>query len=588
MEVSTRMGQRLTLGLTRALWTLLTFSAGCMVWAEARAEGVAATGLPGKELVNMHCVRCHLAPEPTDVSRELWPKVLASMGLYLGFAGDELPDFLTARLVEKPFAEYNVEKTLVDTLGNEHRITSFKPFVLTTPLMSESDWLSIRNYFVENAVPMAQMFLPQPEHPVLEGFTPNFPALDIEPNGLVFTTLVDEDKQRLYVGRAVWNIRIDAAEKPDDLLALDLKTGKRIGYTELPTEPTDLELTETGFRLSQHGEMPIQEGNGQATITDWTGFGSGEVRTRMLVNGMHRITQHHTQDLNGDGLDDIVATMFGDGNQGSGGGRFSIFWQTEDFAELWEDAPAQIPNGPMAGGLRETVLVERAGMISSQISDFNNDGAPDIALLTAQAAQDVMLFVNDGKGAFTPMIVKQYTPSFGGNSIYADDMDGDGLTDLVVINGDFSTKLPTDGFTQPKTYHGLRIFRNNGDLTFTERYFYAMHGALKSAITDYDGDGDPDIALIAQYPRWEWEAPHTFVYLENRGSLEFRPSSLAPEYFGVWTSIEAADVNDDDKPDIVLGLANWPRFAPAAWTTRKIMAGRNGEAATITFLLNDY
>ena len=56
--------------------------------------------LTGKELVDIHCVRCHLAPEPSDVSKELWPTVLAGMGLYLGFQGDELPDFVSAEPVE--------------------------------------------------------------------------------------------------------------------------------------------------------------------------------------------------------------------------------------------------------------------------------------------------------------------------------------------------------------------------------------------------------------------------------------------------------------------------------------------------------
>ena len=584
MEVRTRLGNR----LTHALVVLFTLSTGCMSWVEARAQGPATTGKSGKELVEIHCIRCHLAPVPADVSKELWPKVLAGMGLYLGFQGDELPDFLTARPIDKPFSDYNVEKTLVDVIGNEHRITTFKPFVIDTPLMSVEDWIKIRDYFVDNAPPMAEMFLPKPDHPALTGFTPTFPNLDLEPNGLVFTTLVDEEHQRLYVGRAWWNIRIAGTEKPDDLVALDLKTGKRLGYSELPTEPTDLKLTKNGIRLSQHGEMPVQEGKGQATITDWTGFETGEPRSRMLVGGMHRITQMQTADLNGDGLEDILATMFGDGNQGSGGGRFSIFWQTPEFAMLWENAPDKIPNGPLEGALTETVLLQRAGMISAQIADFNNDNAPDIALLAAQALQEVVLFINDGKGKFTQKIVKQYSPAFGGNSIYTDDMDGDGFQDLVVINGDFSTKLPTDGFTQPKTYHGLRIFKNNGDLTFTESYYYPMHGALKAAVTDYDADGDADIALIAQYPRWEWETPHTFVYLENQGGLKFAPSSLPREYFGVWTSIEAADVNADHKPDIVLGLANWPRFVPSDWTTREIMGDRSGNAATITFLVNNH
>ena len=226
--------------------------------------------------------------------------------------------------------------------------------------------------------------------------------------------------------------------------------------------------------------------------------------------------------------------------------------------------------------------------MSTGIADFNNDGRPDIALLTAQSVQELILFVNLGNGLFAQRVVIEYTPAFGGNSLYAEDMDGDGQTDIVVVNGDFSTGGIEGGLTQPKAYHGLRILRNNGDLTFTERYFHPMHGALKSAITDYDGDGDLDIALIAQYPRWEWEEPHTFVYLENQGGFEFEPASLARDNWGLWISVEAADVNADDKPDIVLGLANWPAFVPPDWTTRKIVVGRNGEVPTITFLLNDH
>ena len=142
--------------------------------------------------------------------------------------------------------------------------------------------------------------------------------------------------------------------------------------------------------------------------------------------------------------------------------------------------------------------------------------------------------------------------------------------------------------TRLKSYQGLRIYRNNGDLTFTEGYFYPMHGAMKSAIADYDGDGDEDIAMIATYVNWDREKPETFVYLENQGDLEFLPSSLAREDFGIWFSVEAADVNADQKPDIVLGLGNWPNFVPADWTTRPIVEERNGEVPTITFLINNH
>ena len=573
----------------RSVLMAITLPAACAIWANAGAQSDEMPQFTGKELVDIHCVRCHIAPSPTQLAKEEWPRLLAAMGLYMGMKGDELPDFVSVEPRESQSPQ-TTSRTLYDAEGNEDTINAFKEFVIAEPLVGEADWLAIRNYFVDNATPMADMFLSPPQHPLIEGFVPTIPELDIEPNGLVFTTLVDEAAQRLYVGRAVWpDPDIEPEDQdPDDLLAFDLNTGRRIGYSVLPFEPVDLELTDSGIRLTIHGENPMEIGNGQATITDWTGFGTRESRTRMLANGLQRITQHLTHDLNGDGLEDILVTMFGNGNLAVGGGRFSIFWQTPEFAELWEDAPAEIPQGPLQGALRETVLMERAGIMHTGIADFNQDGRPDIALLTAQGLQEIILFINHGNGLFTQQVVKQQAPGFGGNSLYVEDMDGDGHMDIIVVNGDFSSRGPEEGYTPPKQYHGLRIFRNNGDLTFDQQYFYPMHGALKSAITDYDGDGDQDIALIAQYVRWEWEQPHTFVYLENQGGFEFEPSTLAREFFGVWTSVEAADVNGDDKPDIVLGLANWPRFVPSDWTTREIMAGRNGEAATITFLLNDH
>ena len=581
---------RSKISLVQRVSTMTALAAACAIWTNAHAQSGQDPHFTGQELVDIHCVRCHLAPDPTDVSREIWPRVLARMGLYLGFQGDELPDFMSVEL-EEASRPYEIEKTVHDAQGNEHMIRAFKAFVVSDPLIDEADWLQIRDYYVENAPPMADMVLPPPQHPPLEGFIPSVPALDIEPNGLIITTLVDEARQLLYLGRAWGTLGDNEArenEKSDELLAFDLKTGRRVGYAELATDPTDLKLTETGVRLSVHGEFPVEIGNGQSSITEWTGFDTRESRSRMLVNGLHRITQHHTHDLNGDGLEDIVATMFGDGNLATGGGRFSVFWQSPEFADAWQDAPAEIPRGTLQGTLRETVLLERAGPISSTIADFNGDDRPDIALLTAQGLQEVVLFINHGNGLFTQQIVEQHTPSFGGNSVYAADMDSDGQTDIVVINGDFSTQAPDNGFTQPKAYHGLRIYRNNGDLTFTESYFYPMHGALKSAITDYDGDGDQDIALIGQYPMWEWAEPHTFVYLENQGGFEFAPATMARDYWGVWISVEAADVNGDEKPDIVLGLANWPDFVPTDWTDKEILRGRNGEAATVTFLINDH
>jgi hypothetical protein len=77
------------------------------------------------------------------------------------------------------------------------------------------------------------------------------------------------------------------------------------------------------------------------------------------------------------------------------------------------------------------------------------------------------------------------------------------------------------------------------------------------------------------------------VYLENQGGLKFAPQSLAPEQFGVWCSIEAADVNADGRPDLVLGLGNFPELVPPDWVTaHPAMRGRKGVAPSVLFLVN--
>jgi len=547
-----------------------------------------------KKLIDTHCVRCHLAPNPQDLAKENWPLALAGMGMYLGFKGDELSDFTLAPVDADAAddstaagADYRFFTKLVDAQGAEHVVWGYKEFVLPNPLISVEDWQRIRDYYVANASPMANMYIQRPKHPILKGFTPAVADLDIEPNGLVFTTLVDESRKLLYVGRSVmedWKAGgRPGFEGTDDLLVIDLATGKRVGYMALHTDPIELELTDTGIRLSTHGKHPIERDIPTGAIVDITDLHEGAARNRMLVNGLHRVTMHQTHDMDGDGREDIVVNTYGDGILSSFGGLFSLYWQTPDYRSLWEQAPAEIPRGPLEGALEETVLVEHVGMISSAVGDFNDDGRPDLVALTAQGTQQITLFLNKGERTFEHKVLRQYTPSWGFNMVYAADFDGDGLTDIAAVNGD-----NTSGGIKPKPYHGLRIYRNNGDLTFTERYFYPVHGALRAVIEDFDNDGDQDAAMIATWAEWSFDEPETFVYLENRGGFEFSAQSMPTENFAIWVSIDVGDVNADKKPDIILGLANWPTMVPANWTTHKAMEGRKGEAPTITFLINNH
>ena len=108
-----------------------------------------------------------------------------------------------------------------------------------------------------------------------------------------------------------------------------------------------------------------------------------------------------------------------------------------------------------------------------------------------------------------------------------------------------------------------RIWKNNGDMTFTQSYFYPFYGAMKTMAADFDKDGDLDIAAVSFFPDWTADTPQTFVYLENRGGT-FSPSRLEDTVWGRWLVLDIGDVNSDGYPDIVLGLGSASQGIPEA------------------------
>jgi FG-GAP-like repeat len=547
-----------------------------------------------QELIERHCVRCHLAPEPRDLSREYWSFALHYMGNYVGMKGDEFEDMTVSPVPPEwePQQDYTKRYFLSDSQGYMRDLYPFKPYIPAEPEMSKEEFQRMRAYYLENSLSWPDMEIKRPKAPLAPYFKPVIPNLELEPNALVLATLVDEKRGRIYVGRSViddWvggGQRKEGFDKWDDVVVFELDSGKRIGQTNLVTDPINMTRSETGVRVLTHGRFPMTK-VGLATLTDLE-FEGNTARPRMLVNGKQRFVEHHDVDMNGDGLKDIVANAFGDGIFGDAQAELTIFWQTPEYAALWPSAPAEIAPGVLPGALRETNISKQSGMIGSAVADMNNDGKPDIVALVAQARQELMVFINNGDETFTRHLIDENRPSFGGNSVEVGDFDSDGNIDIVVLNGDNVDGNHVGNIVPaPRPQHSVRVFRNHGGLKFTREFLYPMHGATRGVVHDFDGDGDPDIAAVSLFPQWNAAEPESFVYLENKGGFRFEPYSFASEFFGVWVSIEAADVNGDHKADIVLGLGDFPGLVPENWRTEHpIMQGRGGNAASVLYLIN--
>jgi hypothetical protein len=89
-----------------------------------------------------------------------------------------------------------------------------------------------------------------------------------------------------------------------------------------------------------------------------------------------------------------------------------------------------------------------------------------------------------------------------------------------------------------------------------------MYGALRAVAGDLTGDGRLDVAAVSFFPDWRAKMPETFVLLENRGALRFRPFTLEQARWGRWLSLHAGDLTGDGRLDLVLGNAPILRGIP--------------------------
>jgi hypothetical protein len=102
------------------------------------------------------------------------------------------------------------------------------------------------------------------------------------------------------------------------------------------------------------------------------------------------------------------------------------------------------------------------------------------------------LFINNKKGGFTSKELLRFPPVYGSTSFQLTDIDHDGKPDLIYTCG---YNFHDSSILKP--YHGLYIYKNTGDFNFKQTWFYPINGCTKAIATDFDKDGDIDIATIA-------------------------------------------------------------------------------------------
>jgi hypothetical protein len=234
-------------------------------------------------------------------------------------------------------------------------------------------------------------------------------------------------------------------------------------------------------------------------------------------------------DINGDGLDDIYIG-------GSAQQQGSLYIQTNN-GFIKKEIPA----------LKQFMGFEDAAVL---FFDANGDGYKDLLITAAgnaamPASRELQhrLLLNDGKANFT--LAANAFPINKDNIsvIAANDFDGDGDMDLFVGAGCVSKEY---GVT-PLSH----IYINNGKGIFTDMPAAQLNGIdnlgmIKAACwADIDNDGKNELIITG-----EWMGIQVFKYTNGKfNAIKTNLNALE----GWWQSLAVTDINNDGKPDFILG-----------------------------------
>jgi tetratricopeptide (TPR) repeat protein len=187
--------------------------------------------------------------------------------------------------------------------------------------------------------------------------------------------------------------------------------------------------------------------------------------------------------------------------------------------QLSSGAKFPFPGGPSAAPPQADAVVP---------IDFNYDFKTDLVLA---GAGGVRLMRQDSPTAFTDVTAQSKLPKSVINAAYtgawAVDIEADGDLDIVLGSKD---GVPT-------------VLRNNGDDTFLAIHpFSGIAGLSGFAWADFDGDGNPDAAIIDG-------AGHLHVFMnERQGQFRERP---LPASISSVKAIAVADANSDGILDLL-------------------------------------
>ncbi|WP_160711732.1 FG-GAP repeat domain-containing protein [Chitinophaga solisilvae] len=381
------------------------------------------------------------------------------------------------------------------------------------PLISEAEWKAIRHYYLSQAPAKLQSdVIPEPVANIGVLFEIRHVRLPGERAANISCIRINPVQRELYAADAVnhlcWYVNAEGiathARRTGDAVITDMQvSGRQVLETVIGTS---LNLTTAKNGAVQYRQL----------YDDKPGT--------TVLQQLYRPVQTLSADLDADGIPELLTAEFGVDE-----GKLSIHAKAN------------------RNGYTENVIYALPGTVHMAVTDMNRDGRPDILALSSQGNELLQWFENLGKLEFTPHTLLRFPPVYGSSGFDTADMDDDGLTDIIYTCGDNADFSPV-----MKPWHGIYIYHNNGNGTYTQQVFLPQNGAYKALARDFNNDGQTDIACISYFPDTTASPQDEFrLYIKTGSAYQLYSNHLGN--VGRWLVMDAADIDGDGDCDIALG-----------------------------------